>query len=67
MIYTIYYYKPKKNNKCNLKILNPENLLKRDYKLIINSDIFSPFIKNFSKRIQKITKSGNTSIIRHEN
>ena len=67
-LYNLLLTSLKKNNKCNFKkILNPENLLKRDYKLIINSDIFSPFTKKFfHKRIQKDYKSlAYTSIIRH--
>ena len=67
-LYNLLLTSLKKNNKCNFKkILNPENLLKRDYKLIINSDIFSPFTKKFfNKRIQQDYKSlAYTSIIRH--
>ena len=58
-----------KNNKCNFKkILNSKNLLKKDYKLIINTDISSPFTKKFfHRKIQKDYKSlAYTSIIRHK-
>ncbi len=67
-LYNLLLTSLKKSHKCNFKkILNPKNLLKKDYKLIINTDIFSPYTKKFfHRRIKKDYKSlAYTSIIRH--
>ncbi len=67
-LYNLLFVSLKKNHKCNFKkILNSKNLLKKDYKLIINTDIFSSLTKKFfHRKIQKDYKSlAYTSIIRH--
>ena len=67
-LYSLLLTSLKKSHKCNFKkILNPKNLLKKDYKLIINTDFFSPYTKKFfHRRIKKDYKSlAYTSIIRH--
>ncbi len=68
-LYDLLSLSLKKNRKCNFKkILNSKNLLRRDYKLIINTDLFSPLTKKFfHRRIKKNYKSSAyTSIIRHK-